>query len=173
MAFTLDGKAFGTGRELEGQYTIKCAGDSGFIVYSPLLDGRGPRPGEVRIFDSSGKLVSVLFEFLGAISHRSETEKIMVYPGDFLGTHFSLLPLPVGSLDMSKTLPPGDYKAQFVLYSYVVIGEERLAKMASNHPAPGALTPEEKEFETGKQVIAASKLVSFKIVRKPDSGAAN
>ena len=166
LTFSLEATQFPSSKRISGNVTLKCVGNEGFNIYNPFFHDLQVKPGDVRIFDSAGKLVSNLLESDGG--SMVGDDRIMVYPGDLVGTRIEGWPSGV-PYPMTGLLPPGKYKAQFVLFSYVVRGAEQVS--INSDTFSSYYTKVDKEFLAGRAVIAASKQIPFEIVAKGSSGA--
>jgi len=159
LTFALDGTQFASGEPVRGHFTLKCVGNESFPIYNAFFHGKRTMPGDVRVFDKAGKLVSKLLEYREG-SWIGVDEELRVSPGDLVGSQ--IIVKPCSDYDRGTPLPPGEYKAQFVLLSYVVHG----IAPAGINPCPPGCGYTYDEFAAGKAVIAATKPIPFKIVPK-------
>jgi len=157
LTFALDGTQFAAGEPIQGRVTLEFVGNGSLELHNPFFHALQTRPGDLRVFDKTGKLASKLLEDRGG-SMVVGDEEIWVRNGDSVGTRIIGMPFRLGT----GSLPPGEYTAQFVLFSYVVHG---IAPAGIDRCPPGCGYTNE-EFGAGKAVIAATKPIPFKIVRK-------
>jgi hypothetical protein len=164
LTFALEATQFAPGERIRGDVTLKCVGNEGFAIFNPFFHRGQWRPGDVRVFDSAGKLVSKLLEVLFNYAYSLVDDQITVYPGDSVGTQINEKPRGLDWHDLA----PGKYTAQFVLFSHIVHGH---ALAANVNPCPPGCGYTYEEFVAGKAVIAAAKPMPFEIVAKNSSGA--
>jgi len=164
LAFALEGTQFAYGEPIRGRVTLKCVSNE-LTIYNPFFHSLSFKPGNLRVFDKAGKLVSKLVEYDGP--SWIVDGGIWVRRGDSVGTRINEMPFGVDINDMplgvprTGLLPPGEYTAQFVLFSYVVLGPA-----GAVNPLDRNRTKELKEFLARLAVIAATKPIPFKIVPK-------
>ncbi len=122
ITFTLDGTSFMVGQRISGEIGLRYVGVSAVTVYNAQFHELLDKPGRVRIFDASGKLVAQLLQRPRMGSWVGGDEQITLYPGDSVGNTFTEKPWV--DFWKNKALPPGNIRPS-LYYSAMRFTEKR------------------------------------------------
>jgi hypothetical protein len=115
------------GESISFQSLIKCSSES-LRLFNPFFEAVAERPGRVRVFDASDKLVAEYPDAGEAVSQAKPELWVQVPRDGSVGAGIVLR--------MGKDIRPGRYRAQLVLTETLVTGEKSEQVVASSALVP-------------------------------------